>query len=182
MRTQRSGFGIRLQCLVQRCVPHSPRVSAPITSKPNAMIQPARATPRSERRKKGLAINRNNQESIRTTPTATEATLDFGSQATWNNRSATQPPRNTTTTKTSRTRKTDRQHLSDFGVAVLMLPNDEWSDGVERNAVRSHDYCSPFPHPTISRRARFRRIVGQAGHRQKWKHKRVLVIVKHNHE
>jgi hypothetical protein len=90
---------------------------------PNAMIQPARATPRNERKKKGLTIRRNSQASMMETPKTTDHTWDGGWTRNPQNLSASRQNKKTMTTTVSKTRKSRLQYRVECETYALMPPN-----------------------------------------------------------
>jgi len=90
---------------------------------PKAMIQPARATPRNERRKKGLTIRRNSQARQMATPRTTDSTCDCGSVRNHPNLSANPKNKKLRTTKVSKKRNNLRQYLVESETCALMRHN-----------------------------------------------------------
>src|SRR5687767_12533093 len=102
---------------------HVAGVRRPNTRMPNAIFQPASATPRNDRKKKGLAISRNNQAAMYATPTMTDEASNSGSKDIPENRSKRIANKNVATTTVSNTRNSNLQGRGDFAVAALMLSN-----------------------------------------------------------
>ena len=110
--------------LVRQHKSHNAGVNALNTRMPNAMIQPARATPRNEGKKKGLTIRTNSQASIMETPktTAHPWDCDCGSTRNPQNLSASRQNKKTTTTTVSKTRNNRLQYLVESETYALILP------------------------------------------------------------
>src|SRR3954464_6471793 len=106
---------------------HNAGVNTPTKRMPNAITQPARATPRSDRRKKGLATSRNNQASMSGTPSTTDHACDSGSIRNPQRRSKSSHDKNVTATIVSNTRNNHFQPRIEFTAGALMLSGDEGS-------------------------------------------------------
>ena len=117
--------GIRSGTMVKHFQFHITGLKIPNTNRPNAISHPASATPRNERKKKGLTIKRKSHESISEIPSNADSNWDRGSQRSPHTASANIAERNVKATTVSNMMKTQRHTVVPTEMGVLMVLNDK---------------------------------------------------------